>query len=181
VDDFALTPAERALLQALQRRGVRFVVVGMGAALLEGAPVATQDIDLWFEGPTMSASPRGGRHGGSWISGFGMQPPAFGGSGLERINVVLTSTASNPSISSMRKPGRSRSRESGCASCRSTGSWQANDSRDAPRISRSFLPWKLRFWPVRPAGAGSSVAGGGREGDGAFASACSAAGSRPIA
>ena len=91
VDDFALTPAERALLQALQRRGVRFVVVGMGAALLQGAPVATQDVDLWFEKADderirLAAADTGS----SWISGFGMQPPAFGGLGLERIDVVLT-------------------------------------------------------------------------------------------
>jgi hypothetical protein len=45
VDDFALTPAERALFAALRSRGVKFLVIGMGAAVLEGAPVATQDID----------------------------------------------------------------------------------------------------------------------------------------
>lgn len=42
MDDFALTPAERALFAALRARGVRFLIVGMGAAVLEGAPVATQ-------------------------------------------------------------------------------------------------------------------------------------------
>jgi hypothetical protein len=47
VEDFALTPAERALFAALDRRGVRFIIVGMGAAVLEGAPIATQDV--WFE------------------------------------------------------------------------------------------------------------------------------------
>ena len=49
VDDFALTLAERQLFAALNRREVRFIVLGMGAALLEGAPVATQDLDVWFE------------------------------------------------------------------------------------------------------------------------------------
>jgi hypothetical protein len=49
VDDFALTPAEQALVQALNRRSARFLVIGMGAAVLEGAPFATQDIDLWFD------------------------------------------------------------------------------------------------------------------------------------
>ncbi len=49
VDDFALTPAERRLFAALRARGVRFLIVGLGAAVLEGAPVATQDIDVWFE------------------------------------------------------------------------------------------------------------------------------------
>jgi hypothetical protein len=41
VDDFALTPAERALFTALQKRGIKFLIVGLGAAVLEGAPVAT--------------------------------------------------------------------------------------------------------------------------------------------
>ena len=49
MDAFALTPAERALFSALRNREVRFLIIGLGAAVLEGAPVATQDIDLWFE------------------------------------------------------------------------------------------------------------------------------------
>jgi hypothetical protein len=91
VDDFALTPAERHLLGALQRRGVRFVIVGMGAAVLEGAPLATQDLELWIE---QAGDERlrlaAAEVGGFWISGFGLQPPAFGGEGLERLDVVLT-------------------------------------------------------------------------------------------
>lgn len=46
--DVVLTPAERALLEALNTLGVRYLVVGMGAALIEGAPGTPQDIDLWF-------------------------------------------------------------------------------------------------------------------------------------
>ena len=44
VDDFALAPAERRLFDALNHHQVRFIILGMGAALLEGAPVATQDL-----------------------------------------------------------------------------------------------------------------------------------------
>jgi len=40
VDDFALTPAERAFFQALNRRSARFIVIGIGAAVLEGAQLA---------------------------------------------------------------------------------------------------------------------------------------------
>jgi hypothetical protein len=91
VDDFALTPAERLLLEALQRRGVRFVIVDMGAAVLEGAPLATQDLDLWIEQVGDERVRLAAVDvGGFWISGFGMQPPAFGGEGLERIDIVLT-------------------------------------------------------------------------------------------
>ncbi len=91
MDDFALTPAERALFAALRSRGVKFLVIGMSAAVLEGAPVATQDIDLWFESlDTDQITLAAQDAGGFWISGFGMQPPAFGGDGLSRVDVVLT-------------------------------------------------------------------------------------------
>jgi hypothetical protein len=91
VEDFALTPAERALLAALNARGVRYIVVGMGAAVLEGAPIATQDVDLWFERIDDERIRFAAKDaGGFWISGFGMQPPSFGGPGLDRIDVVLT-------------------------------------------------------------------------------------------
>jgi predicted nucleotidyltransferase len=91
VPDFAFADAEQRLLQALQERGVRFLVVGLGAALIEGAPVATLDVDLWLEridDPRVAQAAADA--GGFWVSGFGMQPPAFGGTGLERIDVVLT-------------------------------------------------------------------------------------------
>lgn len=48
VSDFVLTPAERALLQAFDALRVRYLLVGMGAALVQGAHGATQDLDLWF-------------------------------------------------------------------------------------------------------------------------------------
>ena len=49
MSEIVLTSAERALLEALNALGVRYLIVGMGAALIEGAPGTTQDIDLWFE------------------------------------------------------------------------------------------------------------------------------------
>lgn len=89
--DFALTEPERRLLQALHERGLRFLVVGLGAALIEGAPVATLDVDLWIERVDDPRLPEAVRSvGGFWVSGFGVQPPAFGGDGLERLDVVLT-------------------------------------------------------------------------------------------
>lgn len=91
VDDFALTPAERALLTALDRRGVRFLLVGLSAAVLEGAPLATQDIDVWLERIDDRRIKEAAADAGAfWISGFGVQPPAFGGNGFDRLDVVLT-------------------------------------------------------------------------------------------
>ena len=91
MDDFALTPAERALLAALRSRGIRFLIIGLGAAVLEGAPVATQDLHLWFERLDSDQLALAAKEaGGFWVPAFGLQPPAFGGDGLSRIDVVLT-------------------------------------------------------------------------------------------
>lgn len=91
MDDFALTAAERALFVALNARGVRYLVIGLGAAVLQGAPVSTQDIDLWFEHPgDDSVRAAASDAGGFWVPAFGLQPPGLGGEGLERIDTVLT-------------------------------------------------------------------------------------------
>jgi len=93
VSEFVLTPAERTLLEALDALGVRYLVVGMGAALLEGAYGTTQDLDLWFgqidQAPVQEAARRAG---GFYTAGFGLQPPAFGGEGLDRVDIVLTAS-----------------------------------------------------------------------------------------
>ena len=39
---------EIEFLKALVREKVDFMIVGLSAAALQGAPVVTQDIDLWF-------------------------------------------------------------------------------------------------------------------------------------
>ena len=91
MDDYALTSAERALLTALNQRGVRYLVIGLGAAVLQGAPVSTQDLDLWLEHPGDDAVRRAATDaGGFWIAAFGLHPPGIGGDGLDRIDVVLT-------------------------------------------------------------------------------------------
>lgn len=96
MDDFALTPAERALFRALHDRGVRFLIVGLGAAVLEGAPVATQDLDVWLESRDERLAEAARAAGGFWVPGFGVQPPAFGGEGLDRLDVVLTAHGLEP-------------------------------------------------------------------------------------
>jgi hypothetical protein len=93
VSDIVLTPAERRLLEALHALGVRFLVVGLGAALIEGAPVTTQDLDLWFgqiDAERLQEAAR--RAGGFYTPGVGVQPPAVGGDGLDRVDLVLSAS-----------------------------------------------------------------------------------------
>lgn len=95
--EIVLTSAERALLEALNTLGVRYLIVGMGAALIEGAPGTTQDIDLWFERIDEAQLREAARRaGGLYTSGFGLQPPAVGGEGLDRVDLVLTASGLEP-------------------------------------------------------------------------------------
>jgi predicted nucleotidyltransferase len=86
----ALTEGERRFLEELERRGVRFLVIGMTSAVLQGARGVTEDIDLWFErldDPRIGEAARAA--GGFYVSGsFGMRPPAFGGAIGDRFDVV---------------------------------------------------------------------------------------------
>lgn len=91
--DSTLSTAEQMLLRELLRTGVRFMIVGMSGALLQGARGATEDIDLWFADLSDPRIADAVRHaGGIWISGaFGMGPPRIGGAGLsERFDVVTS-------------------------------------------------------------------------------------------
>jgi hypothetical protein len=86
----ALSEEERRFLLALEERGVRFLVIGMTAAVLQGARGVTEDIDLWFErsdDPRIAEAARAA--GGFYVSGsFGMRPPALGGALGDRFDVV---------------------------------------------------------------------------------------------
>ena len=84
------TPKELAFFRALQRRKVDFLVVGLSAATLQGAPVVTQDIDLWFEDlndPKFRSALK--ETGGFFVPPFGSHPPQIGGDGLDLFDIVV--------------------------------------------------------------------------------------------
>ena len=86
-DAASLTEGERAFLSALSELGVEYLLVGMSAALLQGARGATEDIDLWFrdlDDPRIGEAAR--RAGGFWVTRAA--PPLLGGMG-ERFDVVM--------------------------------------------------------------------------------------------
>src|SRR5690606_2650119 len=86
-----LTSAERTVLQALEELGVRYLLVGMSAALLQGARGATEDMGLWFESVADARIAEAARRaGGFWVTRT--QPPMLGGELGERFDVVLTTS-----------------------------------------------------------------------------------------
>lgn len=97
MSEYVLTAAERALLEALNALGTPYLIVGMGAALIEGAHGTTQDLDLWFgriDETRLREAAR--RAGGLYTSGFGMQRPSVGGEGLDRVDLVLNASGLQP-------------------------------------------------------------------------------------
>lgn len=83
-----LSDVEAAFLGALDARGVRFLVVGMSAALIQGVRGSTEDIDLWFE----RASDERIADAARTVGGFMVtrsQPPLLGGVG-DRFDIVTT-------------------------------------------------------------------------------------------
>ena len=65
----------------------------MGAALIEGAPGTTQELDLWFGQIDEEQLRQAARMaGGFYTSGLGLNPPALGGEGLDRVGLVLVAS-----------------------------------------------------------------------------------------
>lgn len=88
-DELIFGKREIAFLQELIRRKVDFMVVGLGAAALQGAPVVTQDVDLWFRDlndPGIRIASR--KVGGAYVPPVAMNPPTFAGPGVELFDIV---------------------------------------------------------------------------------------------
>lgn len=87
-DSAALSELEAAFLAELDSRGVRFLVVGMSAALIQGVRGSTEDIDLWFERIADQKIAEAARAVGGFLVARS-DPPLLGGVG-DRFDVVTT-------------------------------------------------------------------------------------------
>ena len=85
------TEKELAFLRELVRQRVAFMVVGLSAAALQGAPAVTQDIDLWFKDladPQLKKALE--RVGGLYIPPTRSTPPMLAGRNVALFDIVLT-------------------------------------------------------------------------------------------
>ena len=66
------------------------MVVGLSAATLQGAPVVTQDVDLWFENlGELKISRALQEVGAAYVPPNNFNPPMLAGAGAELFNIVL--------------------------------------------------------------------------------------------
>lgn len=85
------TDREQRFLRELARQGVEYLIVGLAAAALQGAPAVTQDIDLWFRDLT---DPRFraalDKVGGIYVPPTPSTPPTLAGKAVALFDIVLT-------------------------------------------------------------------------------------------
>lgn len=90
-ENLPFTSKELAFLKELVRRKVDFMIIGLSAAALQGAPMVTQDVDLWFrdiEDPGIKKALK--KMGGSWLPSLGLNPPMFEGAHVQYFDIVLS-------------------------------------------------------------------------------------------
>jgi len=78
-------------VRELTRQKVAFIMVGLSAAALQGAPMVTQNIDLWFRDirdPGIQKALK--KVGGTWVPSINLHPPLFLGPAVEIFDIVLT-------------------------------------------------------------------------------------------
>lgn len=82
--------SELLVLETLVKRKVRFMVVGLAAATLQGAPVVTQDVDLWFENlGEQNISDALREAGSAYVPPSHLNPPMLAGAGAELFDIVI--------------------------------------------------------------------------------------------
>ena len=80
---------ELEFLRELTRQNVEFIIVGLSAAALQGAPVVTQDVDLWFKDlshPGLKKALK--KVGGIFVPSVGLNPPMLAGEAVKLFDIV---------------------------------------------------------------------------------------------
>ena len=80
---------EAEFLKELVRQKVDFMIVGLSAAALQGAPVVTQDVDLWFRSLSDPGIERALKKvHGSYVPPVMQSPPMFAGDAVKLFDIV---------------------------------------------------------------------------------------------
>lgn len=81
---------EITFLKELNKQKVKFILVGAAAAALQGAPIVTQDVDLWFNDlndPGLKKALK--KVGGTLVPQIGLNPPMFAGESVRLFDIVI--------------------------------------------------------------------------------------------
>jgi len=88
--DLPISDAELRILAALVEAKIEFMIVGLSAAALQGAPVVTEHVDLWFKNlgePRMVRAIRAA--GATYVPPFDLNPPMLVGDRAQPFDLVI--------------------------------------------------------------------------------------------
>ena len=89
VKNLIFTKNEIRFLRELVRHKVDFMIIGLSAAALQGAPVITQDVDLWFADLADTQLTKALKKVKSiYIPPMGNNPPMFAGDDVKLFDIV---------------------------------------------------------------------------------------------
>ena len=91
------TDKELKFFRELQKRKVPFLIVGLSAAVIQGAPVSTQDVDIWIEDLSNPEFLKAVKSvGATYVPPIKLHPPLLVGKNLEFIDLVVNVHGINP-------------------------------------------------------------------------------------
>lgn len=83
------TKQEIKFFKELNKNKIPFIIVGLASAALQGAPIVTNDIDIWFSNigdHKLQSTIK--KCGAIYIPPIGLNPPSIAGKGFELIDIV---------------------------------------------------------------------------------------------
>lgn len=87
-NEFPLSAAELAFVRHASQSGTPFLLVGLAAAVLQGADAVTQDLDLWFRSVSDPRVAEAARHAGGILI-WRTTPPLVSGPDLDKLDLVV--------------------------------------------------------------------------------------------
>lgn len=89
-ENLIFTKNEIRFLRELVRHKVDFMIIGLSAAALQGAPVVTQDVDLWFSDLASTQLTKALKKLKSiYVPPMGNNPPMFAGDSVKLFDIVM--------------------------------------------------------------------------------------------
>ena len=89
-ENLIFSDKEISFLRELVRQDVDFMIVGLSAAALQGAPVVTQDVGLWFKDLASAGIKKALKKvSGAYVAPSAINTPMFAGEAVKLFDIVV--------------------------------------------------------------------------------------------
>lgn len=87
---FPFTQKEINFFKELNKHKIPYIIIGLASAAMQGAPIVTKDVDIWFENlQDAKLQDIIKRCGAIYIPSIELNPPALAGNGFELLDLVI--------------------------------------------------------------------------------------------